>query len=220
MEKCAMSPYIKNSAGKIVESKLFNDLFSTFKSRGKAWKYYGIATNPKFLNSIKEQISLDSNGEITMESFFRVASVRTQGDQAITLLEKSLGLKNETYSYDEAVATINSFNRHNTEHPGYMATMVETKDGNYDVHIVQRNSQNKEYLKQTIKDKLIKEKITEHLNKAGVAVNLSASSSHYLVGQNIEKTVNGLCELIDFCVDDFSDHQRIRKEKQRIQNCR
>lgn len=204
MSGCAMSPYIKTSDGKVVESKLFNDLFSTFKSRGKAWKYYGIATNPKFLSSITEQIETDSNGEITMESFFRVASLRTNGDKAVALLEKSLGLKDDKYSYEDAVAKVNAFNRHNTENPGYMATMVLEQDGNYSVHIVQRNSRNKEYLKKTIKDKLIKDKLTEHLNKAGVAINMSASESRYMVGENIERTANGLCQLIDFCGGDSS----------------
>lgn len=204
MSGCAMSPYIKTSDGKVVESKLFNDLFSTFKSRGKAWKYYGIATNPKFLSSITEQIETDSNGEITMESFFRVASLRTNGDKAVALLEKSLGLKDDKYSYEDAIAKVNAFNRHNTENPGYMATMVLEQDGNYSVHIVQRNSRNKEYLKKTIKDKLIKDKLTEHLNKAGVAINMSASESRYMIGENIERTANGLCQLIDFCGGDSS----------------
>lgn len=204
MDACALAPYIKTSDGKVVESKLFNDLFSTFKSRGKAWKYYGIATNPKFLSSITEQIETDSNGEITMESFFRVASVRTDGDKAVALLEKSLGLKDDKYSYEDAVAKVNAFNRHNTENPGYMATMVLEQDGDYSIHIVQRNSRNKEYLKKTIKDKLIKDKLTEHLNKAGVAINMSASESRYMVGENIERAANGLCQLIDFCGGDSS----------------
>ena len=205
MGACTVTPYVKHSDGTVVESKLFNDLFSTFKDRGKAWKYYGIATNPKFLKTITQHIDLDSNGEITMESFFRVASLRTQGDQAVAVLEKSLGLKNEKYSYEDAIAKINSFNRHNTEHPGYMATMILDKEGSYTVHIVQRNSVNKEILKKTIKDKLIIDKINEHLEKAGVAVNLNAEESKYLIREDVSKTADGLCELIDFCKDDGSE---------------
>ena len=205
MGACTITPYIKHSDGTVVESKLFNDLCSTFKDRGKAWKYYGIATNPKFLKTITQSIDLDSNGEITMESFFRVASLRTDGDKAVALLEKSLGLKNEKYSYEDAIAKINSFNRHNTEHPGYMATMIPGKDGSYTVHIVQRNSVNKEILKKTIKEKLIIDKINEHLEKAGVAVNLNAEESKYLVREDVSKTASGLCELIDFCRDDGSE---------------
>ena len=205
MSACAMSPYIKHSDGTVVESKLFNDLFSTFKNRGKAWRYYSIATNPKFLNTITQKVNYDSNGEITLDSFFRVASLRTDGDKAVALLEKSLGLKNEKYSYEDAIAKINSFNRHNTEHPGYMATMVLNNDGSYAVKVVQRNRQNKEYLKKTIKEKLITDKLNEHLNKAGVAVNLNAKESHYLVGHNIVKTADGLCKLIDFCREDGTE---------------
>ena len=94
MEKCAMSPYIKNSAGKIVESKLFNDLFSTFKDRGKAWKYYSIATNSKFLNTINQKIETDSNGEITISSFMKIVSLEQSNTEAIQSLEKSLNLQN------------------------------------------------------------------------------------------------------------------------------
>lgn len=205
MSACAMSPYIKHSDGTVVESKLFNDLFSTFKNRGKAWRYYSIATNPKFLNTITQKVDYDSNGEITLDSFFRVASLRTEGDKAVALLEKSLGLKNEKYSYEDAIAKINSFNRHNTEHPGYMATMVLNNDGSYAVKIVQRNRQNKEYLKKTIKEKLITDKLNEHLNKAGVAVNLNTKESYYLVKNDIVKTADGLCELINFCREDGTE---------------
>lgn len=192
--KCALKPCVKNKEGKMVESKLFNGLLSALSSRAKAWKHYSIATNPEFLHTLNH-VELDEYGELTLESYANAVHLDVQ-DSIIRDINRQLQ-SDKVLPFMDASNKMNAFNRSNTEHPGYMATIVKHKNG-YTVQAVKRTQQAENELKSIVKNQTIQNKLIYHLNKAGVSVRfLQAGNSRYST-ENATQTVKGLYDLIDW----------------------
>ena len=193
--KCALKPCVRTKDGKVVESRLFNSLFSILKNRPEAWKHYNIATNPDFISTL-QHAELDENGELTFESYVNAVQLDV-ADKISTELEKKLG-ERTNLSFNDASQKINSFNRNNTEHHSYMATMEKQKNGSYNVKIVKKTSQAENALANTIKNQSIQNKLIYHLNKAGVSVKFLQQGRSRYSTENAKQTFENLWELIDW----------------------
>lgn len=196
MSKCTILAHVRNSKGEIVESRLFKDLLHYTSDRGLAKEYYAVGTNSDFLNKVRDKAKFDENGEITFNSLHDLTKMNLDGDKLLNTLNKDV--KAGTYSYQEAVNRLQSFNRNNAMNKKYMATIKEDK-GLYKLSVVPRTEDNENALYKTIQQRSLQDRLMYHLTKAGVSVKFleegSKEEGRYST-VNAEQTSDGLYQLI------------------------
>ena len=196
MSKCTILAHVKNSKGEIVESRLFKDLLHYTSDRGLAKEYYAVGTNNEFLNRVRDKAEFDENGEITFSSLQDLTKMNLDRDKLLNTLNKDI--KAGTYSYQEAVNRLQSFNRNNTMNKKFMATIKEN-NSLYELSVVPRTENNENDLYKTIQQRSLQDRIMYHLNKAGVSVKFleegSKEGGRYST-MNAEQTSDGLYQLI------------------------
>lgn len=197
-DKCSIYAHCTNSKGEVVESRLFKDLLHyTSNNRELAKEYYGIGINPKFLEKVQGSAKFDENGEITFQSLRSLAKLNVDKDTLINTLNKDIN--SGIYDYEEAVNRLQSFNRNSQFNNEFMATITSTKDGRYNLSVVEKNPSNELALNQEISNRTLQDRIKYYLNKAGVSIefieNDEKVNGRYST-KNAKKTADGLYQLI------------------------
>ena len=198
VDKCSIFAHCTNSKGEVVESRLFKDLLHyTSNNRGLAKEYYGIGINPKFLEKVQKNAKFDENGEITFQSLRKLAKLNVRKDSLLNILNEDIN--SGVYDYEEAITRLQSFNRNSQFNDEFMATITSTKDGKYNLSIVERNPSNESALNQEISNRTLQDRIKYYLNKAGVGIefieNDEKVNGRYST-KNAKRTADGLYQLI------------------------
>lgn len=197
MGKCLFKAHCKNQNGEVVESILYRDLCNYTSSRKTANELYSVGTNQEFLEQVREQAEFDENGEITFSSLKKLANIEIENEKTLTQLNKEI--KAGTYSYEEAAAKIQQFNRNHQLKEDYLATMQETKNGTYRVSVVERSKANESKLHKEIANRNLQDRIIYRLNQLGVNVDFLKDADFFgkYSTVNAEKTAEGLYRLIE-----------------------
>lgn len=197
-DKCSIFAHCTNSKGEVVESRLFKDLLHyTSNNRGLAKEYYGIGINPKFLEKVQDSAKFDENGEITFQSLRKLAKLNVGKDNLLNTLNKDIN--SGIYDYEEAITRLQSFNRNSQFNDEFMATITSTKDGKYNLSVVEKNAANEAALTKEISNRCLQDRVKYYLNKAGVSIKFIEDDERIngrYSTKNAKKTANGLYCLI------------------------
>jgi hypothetical protein len=111
---------------------LFDDLRKlTNNDRGLSKKYYFLGKNKEFLDKYGKDAKFDENGEITVNSLIKLAGIDIHEDKILNMLNKDIGAG--VMQYDDAIHRLQKFNRTSTFNDDYMATLIPTEEGKYDL---------------------------------------------------------------------------------------
>lgn len=197
-QSCSIKAYCKNPKGEVVESKLFNDLLHyTSNNRALTKEYYGIGTNPEFLDKVSDRIKLDENGEITLNSLKKVTNFSVAKSQLLNTLNDDI--KTGNYEYSEAMSKLQSFNRNNEFNDDYLATIERNNNGTYNLSVVDRTPENEAKLNKIIANQSLQDRIKYYLNKAGVDIGFLEEDDKVdgrYSTKNATKTADGMYQLI------------------------
>ena len=198
MSKCTVLAHVRNSKGEVVESVLFKDLLHHLSDRGLAKEYYAVGTSQEFLDKVRDKAKFDENGEITLPSLISLANIDIPQQRLLATLNRDI--KAGSYTYSDAVAKLQSFNRNNSFKDRFMATLkYDETTGKFNLSVVPRNANEEAKLQKEISNRSIQERIMYYLNKAGVSVEFieqdDKKGGRYST-INAEKTADGLYSLI------------------------
>lgn len=208
-ESCSLKCHVRNPKGEVVESRLFNDLLHyTSNNRELTKEYYGVGTNQEFLDKVQEKAKFDKNGQITLQSLRELTDLKTyvEDKALLDMLNKDIGAG--VYSYEEAMPKLQYFNRNSQFNDEFLATLEQTKDGKYRLHVVKNNRANLNALTKTISDRTLQDRILYYLNRAGVDVEFIEQDEK--IGgrystKNAKKTADGLYRLIQVAKGEHID---------------
>lgn len=195
-KSCSIIAHVRNSEGKVVQSRLFNDLYAHLGDRALTKEYYKTGTDEQFLGRVRDRAKFDENGEITFNSLRKLANINVNQERLIANLNKEIGAG--VYPYDEAITKVLDFNRNSSFNEDYMATITLSK-GQYQLSIVPRTKANEAALEREVQNRALRDRLMYHLNKAGVAVGF-LNEDDKVDGRystiNAEKTADGMYQLI------------------------
>lgn len=208
-ESCSLKCHVRNPKGEVVESRLFNDLLHyTSNNRELTKEYYGVGTNQEFLDKVQGEAKFDENGQITLQSLRELTDLKThvEGKALLDMLNKDIGAG--VYDYEEAMPKLQYFNRNSQFNNEFLATLEQTGDGKYRLHVVKNNRANLNALTKTISDRTLQDRILYYLNRAGVDVEFIKHDEK--VGgrystKNAKRTADGLYRLIQVAKGEHID---------------
>lgn len=208
-ESCSLKCHVRNPKGEVVESRLFNDLLHyTSNNRELTKEYYGVGTNQEFLDRVQGDAKFDENGQITLQSLRELTDLKTHvEDKALLdMLNKDIGAG--VYDYEEAMPKLQYFNRNSQFNNEFLATLEQTEEGKYRLHVVKNNRANLNALTKTISDRTLQDRILYYLNRAGVDVEFIKHDEK--VGgrystKNAKRTADGLYRLIQVAKGEHID---------------
>lgn len=208
-ESCSLKCYVRNPKGEVVESRLFNDLLHyTSNNRELTKEYYGVGTNQEFLDKVQGEAKFDENGQITLQSLRELTDLKTHVEDGalLDMLNKDIGAG--VYDYKEAMPKLQYFNRNSQFNDEFLATLEQTEDGKYRLHVVKNNRANLNALTKTISDRTLQDRILYYLNRAGVDVEFIEHDEK--VGgrystKNAKRTADGLYRLIQVAKGEHID---------------
>lgn len=195
---CAYKPGVKNKQGEIVNSRLFDSLLSLFnKDRSEAKKHYFIATHSDFLEEFKDDLSFDSNDEVTLESYLKAVELDKDDARFISYLNKEI--KSGDYDVDTAIEMAQSFISGEFS-KDYIPSLTWVKDGKVHIEVVKKDNVSENNLREFYKNRNLINRIITALRNAGVKVDFlndenNAANGRYST-KNAEKTFDGLYSLI------------------------
>lgn len=199
MASCSWKPKVQNQKGELVESRLFNDLLSYTQNRQQSKEYYVLGKNQEFLNEVSEDAKFDENGEITFNSLRKEANLDIEEEKIIAKLNKDLG--SGEYPFDQAITKMQYFNTSNPMRDDFMATISIGKGDKVKLEVVKNTPKNQDKLIDTIKNRILQDRLKYYLTKHGVNVSFLDSNTDSNINgrystENIEKTSDGLYNLI------------------------
>lgn len=208
-ESCSLKCHVRNPKGEVVESRLFNDLLHyTSNNRELTKEYYGVGTNQEFLDKVQGEAKFDENGQITLQSLRELTDLKTHVEDKtlLDMLNKDIGAG--VYDYGEAMPKLQYFNRNSQFNNEFLATLEQTGDGKYRLHVVKNNRANLNALTKTISDRTLQDRILYYLNRAGVDVEFIKHDEK--VGgrystKNAKRTADGLYRLIQVAKGEHID---------------
>ena len=195
---CAYKPGVKNKQGEIVNSRLFDSLLSLFnKDRSEAKKHYFIATHSDFLEEFKDDLSFDSNDEVTLESYLKAVELDKDDARFISYLNKEI--KSGDYDVDTAIEMAQSFIQGEFS-KDYIPSLTWVKDGKVHIEVVKKDAVSENNLREFYKNRNLINRIITALRNAGVKVDFLSDENNAANGRystkNAEKTFDGLYSLI------------------------
>ena len=118
MAGCILRPKCSNGN----ESRLYQSLYKfTGKDRKLTNKYYKMANHPRLLEGVDDSlIERDSNNELTLESFLKIAELENVD---VKLLEYLNNEYPDSMHFDEAINIVKEFNRNKFYKDSFIATM-------------------------------------------------------------------------------------------------
>lgn len=193
---CSLDVYVRNSKNEVVQSRLFNDLLIHLEDRGLAKDFYGVGTDSKFLDMVRDKAKFDENGEITFNSLRKLAKIDVKKEKILASLNKEID--SGVADYNDAILKISSFNRSSDFKDDYIATITPVND-KYEVTVVPRTKNEEAKLEQIIQKRSLRDRIMYRLNSAGVSVKFIEEddkvNGRYST-ENVERTAEGLHQLI------------------------
>lgn len=176
-ESCTINTYIRNKEGKVVESKLWNDLITfTDNNRTLTQQYYALGTDSRFLENVRNKAIFDENGEITFESLRKLAKLKFSNDDVFDKVSSSI--RATSLTFDEALNSINSFNSNSQFKNEYLATITEASNGTYSVTLVNKTKDSVKKLEDILKKKELQDFLIQKLNELGVNVEFLETSRY------------------------------------------
>lgn len=134
---CKTNPDIRTADGKLVESELYSQLYSTYKNRVIATSLYRMTKDKNFMRTNEELFELDKNGEPTIQSFSKVL-LREKVIEGENLAETFIKLKQDKL-YDTIDQVLPKIEDYNNLGLPMMATY--TKEGKfYKISILPKTS--------------------------------------------------------------------------------
>lgn len=200
---CITKAWVEDkSTGKMVESKLWNDLLSV-TSYKEAKKYYKIATTDiEWREEWGESIKYDKYDEPTLSSLMEYTDLESKVNikDVLKRLNKELG--SGKYEFDEALDRVSLFNKNNIYPEKYEAVIKKGKRNKYIISVIDKNPN--EYLKSVnlVHQERKRNRLIKLLNDNGVAVKIEdlhdTFDSQYSTIDPTQ-TAEGLYELIKLC---------------------
>lgn len=192
---CVRKPCVKDKNGKLVDSKLWDDLFEiTGKDRARTIELYKIANSDTFMSVAKDNAEYDLNGQITAHSFLKLAGLDTElSSEFKQLAKKYEGTINES-------ELNNIVERFNTEQAkgDYIPSASDESDGKVNIRIIRRSEDTMESLANRIENNKLTSLIKDRLKELGVAYDFVGSIDYNgrFSTQNASKMSDGLYHLI------------------------
>lgn len=197
---CILIPEVTNKEGQKVESKLWMDLLQlSSKDREFTKKMYYIGTHPDFINTYRNQLDFDENGEVTLESLNRVLDLNVSEEEILNKLNKEVG--NNIRDYDTAVDVANSFNQNSPNNKEYMATITPEEGGNTRVEVVRNNDLNRQNYEDNLASKILFDRIKAMVQHYGGDITFIDERYSKYDTTNAEKASNGLFGVIHLSKD-------------------
>lgn len=194
---CELQFHTRNSAGEVVESRLFNDLLHYTSDRATAKEFYAVGINERFLEKVKDKATFDENGEITFKSLRQLAGLNVEKEKELITLNKDIG--SGKYSYTDAMVKLQNFNRTNPYNDKYMALITQLEGDQFDLRIVERTEANEAQLVKLVGNRNLIDRLKFALNKAGVDYTFleegEKGNGRYST-KNAVQTADGLYQLI------------------------
>lgn len=139
---CALIPKVKNKSGKLVDSKLFQDLLSfTSNNRSEATRLYLITKSDQFIKYWQPKLTLDENNEPTLRSLLKQTNFSKVITEAKVLerLNKEIGYykkgmdrpalwPNNDKNYQKLIQKAIAFNQNSEFRDEYVANIVKIQD--------------------------------------------------------------------------------------------
>lgn len=192
---CVICAQVRNSMGKVVDSKLFTDLLHYTSSRTQAKQLYKVGKDKRFLDKVQDQAEFDENGEITLQSLLKLTKTDLKEGPLLDRLNKELG--SGIYLYSDAMQRLQNFNRNNQWNSKYMATIVSDNNGKYKLSVVKRTTSNEEALNKVIANQSLQERLIYYLEKNGIKADfLKDNSSSRYSTENATRSADGFYHLI------------------------
>jgi len=111
---------------------LFDDLRKlTGNDRKLSKEYYFLGKDKEFLEKYGKEAKFDENGEITVNSLIKLAHLDIHEDRMINMLNDEIGSGVQTY--ENVISRLQNFNRNHHLNDEFMATIIPTQDGKYDL---------------------------------------------------------------------------------------
>lgn len=194
-KSCTVKPHIQGEDGKLIESTLFNDLLHYSNGdREFAKKYYGMATDPEFLEKFGGQLFYDQNGEVTFKSLKKLLKFDINTERLLDTLNRDLGAG--VYDYDVAMDRLQQFNLNSQYNDDFLAT-IEREGSKYRLSVVEKNSANEDKLYKVISNRNLWDRIIFQLKQNGVGVEfLEGTREGKYSTENAEQMADGLYSLI------------------------
>lgn len=205
MASCSLYAQVRNSNGEVVDSKLFKDLLSyTSNDRQLTKELYSVALSDDIIDQVRDKVTFDENGEITLQSLLKITKTNLNDDRIIQMCNKEIGAG--TYSYQEAIQRLQNFNKNNDWSNRFLATITPTSDGKYALSVVKRTKAAESTLNDVIANQTIQNRIINTLAAHGVAVDFltDGSVSRYST-ENAERTADGFYHLIQIANGEKAD---------------
>lgn len=219
-KSCAIIPKVRNKKGEIVDSKLYKSLLSfTGNNRPRTNRLYLTTKSEEFIQNVQPNLTLDDNGEPTIESLFEKANLSSKiNDLEVTeKLNKDIGfykkgskeinsIPNTRSNYRELMQTAKKFNETSSFKKDFIADVfnVTAKDGSNQivVRVEKRNAENVAREKQNSYNEALNNKLETILNQHGVSVGALTRLEERLGIDGVtdfekaKTAANGLIELI------------------------
>lgn len=198
---CSLDVYIRNKNNEVVESELWKNIKKHSKSRETAKRNYAIASNPQYVEKLQEEgvdVKFDKNGEMTFGTFRKLPLSGLTDKSLLESLNKEIKA-DRSYTYEEAVAKIQEFNRNEDYKEDFLATFKRNSDGKYSIAVVKNNSKHRYALHKQIKQRSLRDQILYQLQKMGVSVEFLEKDEHFngrYSTENAQMAANGMYALI------------------------
>lgn len=194
IKSCILLAQCKNEKGEVVDSKLFKDLLSySGNDRKFTKKMYRLSLNTKFLETVKDQVEFDENGEITLKSLLSTSKVSIQEESLLAHLNKIA--EAGTFEFDEALAKVEAFNRNKEWKKDYIAT-IERKGSKYQIQVEKKTGATIEKLRKAIYNQSLQRRLINLLADNKVAVEFLDDGHSRYSTENVEQATDGLYNLI------------------------
>lgn len=194
---CWWRPCVKNNNGEDVVSKLWDDIYRlTGNDREKSKELYKIATDENFINTVKDQVDFDENGQITAHSFFKVSGLSGEINDTLKTINDEYSKDN--VSSEEAIENIEKFNRDESYKEEYVPQLIYQGDDKYSITFTERDESSVEDLQKKINDIQLTKFIAQRLRELGVAYDFVGKSQHAgrFSTRNAERMADSLYHLV------------------------
>lgn len=205
---CEMWPQVITENGESVDSDLYKAIYHTLgNNRDEAVRLYFKVTAPSFIKDFQSRLSLNSQGQPTLESLLDIPFVERELN-----LNKDERLKNinkqfqGTYELDDALNKVQQFSNDielSKMYVPHLTTITTGKDaGKTFMSITRRSPETIQQLKEYTRQAKFKQKVLQLLSDSGVAVDFAeklleqGNVDGCYNTRNPEKVFNSLWELI------------------------
>lgn len=210
---CQNIPFVKGK--KDTYSKLFTDLNKIIKDHDTVIDIYGISTSTDFIETYKDRLIFDVNGEPTIESVLPLINTREIKDPAFIKYRFTQQLNQNTQQYDITSIVEKAVN-FNKDSVNYAAVVVTDKTGRSTINVVERNDEVNFQVQQLQKCYNAFKKIDSFLKSKGVTIKwLNSDVMHnedgLMIPENLRKASTGLFGVINLA-NNFAGYKVLTEE--------